>query len=260
MILYSEIKILLLVFLFSSTAQAIEIKSLSHAVDIAGKQRMFTQKMLKDYAMIGLNNRFGNPQADLNKTMISFENHMQSLYDFNKDESTAKSIKEAMRLWKPIKQTLSEAITKDKVAKLQIDLDALLKVANDTTVLFAKQTGKASGEIINISGRQRMLSQRMAGLYMLKTWGVSDPKFQEKMTKAMDLFRASQKRLMAYTKNTDEISNLLKKVKKAFAFFEFMKDSEVFIPSLIYKKSTEMLKDMNTVTGLYVKAETIEPH
>ena len=87
MILHSKIKFLLLMFLFSSTAQAIEIKSLSHAVDIAGKQRMFTQKMLKNYAMIGLNNRFGNPQADLNKTIISFENHMQSLYDFNKDES-----------------------------------------------------------------------------------------------------------------------------------------------------------------------------
>ena len=61
MILYLEIKILLLVLLFLSTAQSMKIKSLSHAVDIAGKQRMFTQKMIKNYAMIGLNNRFGNP-------------------------------------------------------------------------------------------------------------------------------------------------------------------------------------------------------
>jgi len=34
------------------------------------------------------------------------------------------------------------------------------------------------------------------------------------------------------------------------------KSSSKFIPSLIYKKSNEILKDMNTVTGLYAAQES----
>ena len=98
-----------------------------------------------------------------------------------------------------------------------------------------------------------MLSQRMASLYMLKVWGIDDPQFKEKMNKAMDLFRTSQEKLMASSMNTDEINALLKKSKKSFMFFEMMnKSKSKFIPTLIYKKSNDILKDMNTATGLYV--------
>lgn len=251
--MFKKIKMAVLISLAASTIQAIEIKSLSQAVDVAGKQRMFTQRMLKDYAMWGMHNNFDNPKEDLKKTSDAFEDHMQSLNHFNKDPATANSIKEAMKLWKPIKSVLSKNPAKDKVKKLQIDLDALLKVANDTTVLFAKQTGKKSGEIINISGRQRMLSQRMASLYMLKAWSIEDPMFKDKMNKAMKLYKSSQYKLLSYDKNTDKIKLLLNKAKKAFAYFEYLENNNTFAPALIYKKSMEILKNMNTVTGLYVK-------
>jgi nitrate/nitrite-specific signal transduction histidine kinase len=240
----------------SSFALAIEISNLSEAVDVAGKQRMFTQRMLKDYAMIGLRNRFGDPAKDLKKVMSEFEDHMESLYRFTNDEATKKSIEEARALWIPIKEVLNAPPSRDVVGKLQNDLEQLLKVANDTTGLFAKQTGKKSGEIINISGRQRMLSQRMASLYMLKVWGVNDPQFKDKMTKAMNLFKTSLDKLMKSEMNTPEITALLKKAKKSFMFFEIMnKSNSKFIPTLIYKKSNEILKDMNTATGLYAAQE-----
>ena len=251
------IRIALLASIACSFASAIEIKNISEAVDVAGKQRMFTQRMLKDYVMIGLQNTFGNPSEDLNKVMNAFEDHMESLYAFTKDDATKKSIEEAKALWVPIKKVLSAAPSKDTVGKLQNDLEALLKVLNDATGLFAKQTGKKSGEIINISGRQRMLSQRMASLYMLKVWGVDDPQFKEKMDRAMKLFKASLEKLMQSDLNTPEISSLLTKAKKSFMFFEVMnRSSSKFIPALIYKKSNEILKDMNSATGLYAALES----
>lgn len=238
-------------------ASAIEIKNLSVAVDVAGKQRMFTQRMLKDYTMIGLQNSFGDPAKDLKMVMDEFEDHMESLYRFTNDEATKKSIEEARALWIPIKEVLNAPPSRDVVGKLQNDLERLLKVANDTTGLFAKQTGKKSGEIINISGRQRMLSQRMASLYMLKVWGVNDPQFKEKMDRAMKLFKTSLERLMQSDLNTPKISKLLLKVKKSFMFFEVMNRSKSkFIPALIYKKSNEILKDMNSATGLYAALES----
>ena len=246
-------KYLLIFTMVTGSLSAIEIKGAHHAVDVAGKQRMFTQRMLKNYTMIGMENSFGKPKEDLERIMEDFENHLNSLNTYTKNKAIKKSTNKIKKIWLPIKKTLKSKPSKEFVGKLQEDLDALLKESNYTTQLFAKDTGEISGDIINISGRQRMLSQRMASLYMLKVWGVDDKKFKDKMDESMKLFKDSLEMLQKSELNTDEINELLTKVEKSFMFFEFMnRSSEAFIPALIYKKSNDILKNMNTVTKLYV--------
>ena len=240
-----------------TSLSAIEITSPAHAVDISGKQRMFTQRMLKDYAMVGMGNTFGKPEEDLQNISIAFQDHMESLSAYTKSDEVKKSIAKIEALWKPLKQILAKVPSKEKVEKLQIDLDTLLKAADDTTKLFAKESGKASGDIVNKAGRQRMLSQRMASLYMLKVWEVNDPQFKTKLDDAMKLFKDSLSELEKSDLNTDEIKVLLSKVKRSFMFFEMMsKSKSKFVPTLIYKKSNDILTNMNSATQNYVALET----
>jgi len=248
---------LFIVSLSVTSVLAVEIKSATEAVNMAGKQRMFTQRMLKDYAMVGMGNTFGNPGEDLKQISAAFQDHMEALSAYTKSDDIKKSLTKLDALWTPLKQLLADTPSKDKVEKLQIDLDTLLKAADDTTKLFAKESGKASGEIINKAGRQRMLSQRMASLYMLKVWEVHDPQFKIKLDDAMKLFKESLSELEKSDLNTDEINALLSKVKRSFMFFEMMsKSKSKFIPTLIYKKSNDILKNMNSATQSYVALET----
>jgi len=247
------LKHLLFLSLLYSATHAIEIESIHHAVDIAGKQRMYTQRMLKDYAMIGMENSFEKPDEDLKKIISNFENHLASLHDYTKNRKIIKSTNRVKKLWIPIKKVLEKKPNIKNSLKLQESLELLLQASDNATHLFAKETGKKSGIIIDISGRQRMLSQRMASLYMLKVWGVKNKNFQEKMDKSMKLFETSLIHLQNYKLNTKEISKRLKEVEKSFIFFKIMnKTSNTFIPTLIYKKSNDILKNMNIVTKDYV--------
>lgn len=251
--LHKKLIIFTLFFTFNSLL-ALEINSASQAVDISGKQRMYSQQMLKNYAMIGMNNQFGNPSKELKETISSFDKHLKVLHDYTKEETIKSALKEMEFAWKSIETRLSSKASKAEVEVLQKDLEKLLYSSNSVTKLFAKSSNNNAGEVVNIAGRQRMLSQRMASLYMLQVWGIEDPKFKAKLDEALTLFKTSHSTLEKQANNTEAINTKLKSVKRSFMFFEIMsKSSSKYIPSLIYKKSSEILKVMNEVTQEYVQ-------
>jgi len=249
--------ILFIGLMATSFCYGIDISNYNEAVNIAGKQRMFTQRMLKDYAMVGMRNTFGNPEEDLKNVISQFDDAQSSLIKFAKNDDTKQKIEAVNKLWAEIKKELEAEPKKEKVQDLQIKLDNLLALANEATQAFVKESGNSSSEIVNIAGRQRMLSQRMAGLYMLQVWGVEDPQFKKKLEDSMSLFSASLEKLEKYEKNSEDIKKILNKVKRSYRFFEMMsKSTQRFIPTLIYKKSNDILQDMNEVTIKYTQLKT----
>ncbi len=231
------------------------IDNINDAVNKSGKQRMLTQRMLKDYALVGMNNTFGYPDKDLEKQISLFDKTLNDLNHFNKNNNIAQSIIKIKKLWSPIKTKLKQKPTLESAVDLQKSLDRLLESCNDLTILFVKASGKNNLEIISISGRQRMLSQRLSALYMLKVWGVNDSDFIHKLEKTMDEFSKAEKILENFSKNTAEIKDSLQRVKKLFMWFELMANSTSgrYIPSLISKSSDKINSEMNTVTKLYIQ-------
>ncbi|WP_457673177.1 type IV pili methyl-accepting chemotaxis transducer N-terminal domain-containing protein [Thiolapillus sp.] len=223
------------------------------AINKAGKQRMITQRLMKDYAMIGMNLDLGNPDADLKKFVQQFDSILADLDKYSSEQKIRASLADIRQQWVPLKKVLQDVPDKSRAAKLQRDLDALLAACQKNTRLMAELSGNQRGEIVDLAGRQRMLSQRMAALYMLKAWKVDDLDFSGKLSQSMDEFSSAHARLEASPLTTTEIRAILARVKKSYAWFEMMGRSKSgrVIPSLINKSANNILADMDKVTAMY---------
>lgn len=230
--------------------------NLNEAVNVAGKQRMLTQRMLKNYAMVGMGNGYANPGQDLQKNIEQFDASLENLKAMKINDEVDASLKEVDKQWLPLKAIMQQAPDKEKVVQLQNELDSLLGACHNATQLIAASSGVTSSDIINISGRQRMLSQRLAALYMMKVWGVEDTQFRKKLNTAMEEFTQAQTTLLASQHNTQEINTGLNKVKKLFKWFEVMGRSESgkYAPAIISKSADKILNEMNNITSMYVKS------
>ena len=142
--------------------------------------------------------------------------------------------------------------------KLYGRCDTLLALTRETTEIYTRQTGSMLGMIIKSSVDLGIYAQKMATLYLFKSWGSTAPIIQSDMDKSLKIFQASLKKLKNGKINTPEIQSTLKKVEKAFMYFTVMSSQEnSSIPALIYKKSNAILKNANTLSRLYNKAITL---
>ena len=247
-------KNVLMTFLLTlSVSASAKITSMSDAVNKAGKQRMITQRLLKDYALIGMNNTYGNPKEDLKEMITLFDTSLNELTTYVKDVDAQKSLNKVKTLWEPVKKKLQATPNKKEVVSLEKEIDALLQAADESTQHIAKAAHNQSADIVNISGRQRMLSQRMASLYMLKVWEVNDTDADSKLLQAMKEYESAQTQLQQSDLNTPETKKLLEDAAKSYRFFQVMgkSNSKKFIPSLINRSANKILKAMHEATTLY---------
>lgn len=142
-------------------------------VNIAGKQRMLTQKMSKE--IFFLRHRDGHDFRSLDGAMALFENNLNDLRFGNNDRGIygpqnsviKEKLDEVNEKWKPFKIELEKLKTgilsvKSEKEILSRRIENLLAMSDTIVQEMVKRDLKA--EYIDLSGRQRMLSQRM-GLF-----------------------------------------------------------------------------------------------
>ena len=108
-------------------------------------------------------------------------------------------------------------------------------------------------EAINKAGRQRMLTQRMAALYLLLNWGLDDPQHLADYEKAVQEFDAALYELNTAGENTPQITEALQRVSSNWQVFKLGNrvDQGEYVPSLVTRVLDKILLQMNEITGMY---------
>ena len=132
----------------------------------------------------------------------------------------------------------------------------VLALAHQGTVQYEAASGKPVGKLVNIAGRQRMLSQRMAKFYLAATLPVDAATANAEIAKARGEFLAAMDVLRNAPEATVRIREELQLADGQWVFFDSalkkMQPGTTGKPlSDVFVSSENLLAVMDRVTGLY---------
>lgn len=238
-------------------AQA-QIKDVNSAINKAGRERMLSQRIAKAYFQLGQQVDAERSRKILDASVAQFDKQLVELKAYAPTPEIKETYLKLEHIWIGYKDILlGVAPTLDSGKKVLALSEDVLALANQGTVQLEKHSGTTSGRLVNISGRQRMLSQRMAKFYQAVAWGVQDDKSMAALDKARKEFVEALAELGAAPANTPQIKESLELVKQQWFFFEnalTQKSGADKRPQLAVATTSErILEEMENVVSQYEK-------
>lgn len=191
--------------------QVIEAAQVAEAINRAGQQRMLSQRLVKLYALVCAKTDADAAQALLRQSAARLEDNLKALEKTLSSATFGDLLQAARSGWEPMKRLLDSPHEARHLAALDDLAEALLAQA-DALVVALETSGLATTvQVINVSGRQRMLAQRIAKQALL-----AGGKTSAAMAATAKAFEEGMAALTRAPLSTAEIRELLAAARQAW--------------------------------------------
>ncbi len=230
--------------------------SLGAAINKAGRQRMLSQRMSKAWLMLGLDILPERGRTILKQSMTVFERQLLELATLVPNEDVRQPLVRLGEEWQACKAILESPPSRDGESRLFEANEKVLAAAHALTQAYEKTSGTPVGRLVNIAGRQRMLSQRMAKFYLFRQAGVQPAKCQTELDKARRDFLAAHEILKGAPESGPAIRGELGLVAQQWLLFQHAVDNADPVDpkaaaTAVATTSERILEQMEIVVGQY---------
>jgi hypothetical protein len=224
-------------------------------IDMAGEQRMLSQRIAKDYLYAGKNIAPAKANKQLKSSLAELVEAHKVLVKSIIDPEIKNLLAFVEMSTEDFDATANEEFTIDN-AQLVIDLSESMLEGSQYVVDSLKETVEIpESKIVGQAGKQRMLAQRIAKYYIAYQAGIKDKNTIDQMKEAVATFAESHAALMANAANTPEINRNLNQIDRLWKIvYKFYLNIEKGgLPLIVFNTTDNITKKMNTITGLYVE-------
>ncbi len=235
-----------------------------HIINLAGKQRMLTQKMTKEALLTAIGY---DPTSNIKLLKEDMELFDRTLHGFLygdkglnlpavEDKKVKEEIVKVVEVWKPFKKEVENFIkTQDKnsLNYLVANNMKLLERSNNLVQAFKKAfpsydfLEEARKEIVDIAGRQRMLTQKMTKEKLLVMLDIEKEKNRQNLKETIELFETSLNDLLNGNKKRKIVRPTNKKViaqlKKVNSLWKDLKP--IYLKEKLSQKEMDKLVEGN---------------
>jgi len=241
-------------------------------INISGKQRMLTQKMTKEALFVAKGINIDKNIQNLKETTKLFESRLQSLINGDKslnipkttDKETMEQLTKISALWTLLKLDMNKIIEKkadqERLKSIATNNLLLLKSMDEAVQMYTIKTNfykenPKLAEQINLSGRQRMLTQKMTKELLLVANNIDVNKNRKNTQKTGTLFEVTLKKLIDNTEDEKIIKQLYIVAEKWSKYRTIIKMVNTAENSLhrLDKLNMPLLKEMDIAVKMYEK-------
>ncbi len=211
------------------------------------------QTVLKDYALVGMGVQYDDPAEHLKKTVEKIDQDFEALKkDHHLSPEVDALVIEKEKTWKKIREVVVAKPRQDAVLDLHIIIEKFDKECWEIAELIAKETHIEGEHYVIVASELGMEVQRLAALYMMRAWDVSNPNYFEEVETILEEFESYYHELTekAYPKYIgDATKTKLDKIEKSFLVFEHMAASKSgrFVPALGQRSATRLIVQIDDV-------------
>ncbi len=223
-------------------------------IDVAGKQRMLSQRIAKDYLYAGEKVAVSKAKKQMKASMEEMVKIHKRLVDSINDPEIQNLLAFVQLSIEDFKSTANEPYSLDN-AQLIIDLSESMLEGSQYVVNSLKDKVKVKeSAIVGKAGKQRMLAQRIAKYYIAYQAGIKDKNTVDQMKAAVKAFSEAHKALMANPENTPEINRKLHDIDRLWKIvYKFYLNIEKGgLPLIVFNTTDDITKKMNQITAMYV--------
>lgn len=223
-------------------------------INLCGRPRVLSQRMATNWALIGQNVTTAKAETRLRQLKVQFERTLSILSNLGCPPGFAERFDAVSKLWVDYQQLLGESVPGLTSALQVLERSERILEAIDRMVGEAERLANLPAtRSVNIAGRNRMLSQRIAKFFVFRAWGLSDEFISQKLGDSLCEFDVNLVRLKNSAMGVPELAAQLEEVASQLQIFR----SAVLVEPVHQSGTRHFTRVLSEGERLYRHADTV---